>query len=105
MAYGMTDTIGYKAAKAINENVTNSLIDDLVNQYAWYKVNGEYGSIDVKQVNNTCCLGYEDIFGNKYDMMDNVDLPMIVVMLASGVYGCQMEAQEWSRVRLTAEIG
>ena len=38
-----------------------------------YKVNGEYGSIDVKQVNNTCCLGYEDIFGNKYDMMDNVD--------------------------------
>ena len=75
MAYGMTDTIGYKAAKAINENVTNSLIDDLVNQYAWYKVNGEYGSIDVKQVNNTCCLGYEDIFGNKYDMMDNVDLP------------------------------
>ena len=27
------------------------------------------------QVNNTCCLGYEDIFGHKYDMMDNVDLP------------------------------
>ena len=42
---GMTDTIGYKAAKAINENVTNSLIDDLVNQYAWYKVNGEYLSL------------------------------------------------------------
>ena len=75
MAYGMTDTIGYKAAKAINANVTNSLIDNLVYQYAWYKVNGEYGAVDVKQVNNTCCLGYEDIFGNKYDMMDNVDLP------------------------------
>ena len=75
MAYGMTDTIGYKAAKAINANVTNSLVDNLVNQYAWYKVNGEYGAVDVKQVNNTCCLGYEDIFGNKYDMMDNVDLP------------------------------
>ena len=75
MAYGMTDTIGYMAAKAINANVTNSLIDNLVYQYAWYKVNGEYGAVDVKQVNNTSCLGYEDIFGNKYDMMDNVDLP------------------------------
>ena len=27
------------------------------------------------QVNNICCLGYEDIYGNKYDMMDGVDLP------------------------------
>ena len=25
------------------------------------------------QVNNICCLGYEDIYGNKYDMMDGVD--------------------------------
>ena len=29
----------------------------------------------VVQVNNICCLGYEDIYGNKYDMMDGVDLP------------------------------
>ena len=27
------------------------------------------------QVNNTCCLGYEDIYGHKYDMMDNCDIP------------------------------
>ena len=27
------------------------------------------------QVNNICCLGYEDIYGHKYDMMDGVDLP------------------------------
>ena len=26
-------------------------------------------------MNNICCLGYEDIYGNKYDMMDGVDLP------------------------------
>ena len=27
------------------------------------------------QVNNICCIGYEDIYGHKYDMMDGVDLP------------------------------
>ena len=26
-------------------------------------------------MNNICCLGYEDIYGHKYDMMDGVDLP------------------------------
>ncbi|WP_308228804.1 hypothetical protein, partial [uncultured Prevotella sp.] len=26
-------------------------------------------------VNNICCLGYEDIYGHKYDMMDRVDIP------------------------------
>ena len=35
----------------------------------------EYGQATVVQVNNICCLGYEDIYGNKYDMMDGVDLP------------------------------
>lgn len=35
--YGMTDTIGYEEASGINPGVTNSLIDGLVHQYAWYK--------------------------------------------------------------------
>ena len=26
-------------------------------------------------MNIICCIGYEDIYGNKYDMMDGVDLP------------------------------
>lgn len=69
---GMTDTIGYEEAHAVNANITNSLVDNLVHQYAWYL--SENGSA-VTQVNNTCCLGYEDIYGHKYDMMDNVDLP------------------------------
>ena len=73
--YGMTDTIGYEEASGINPGVTNSLIDGLVHQYAWYKTNDEYGEPSVIQVNNICCLGYEDIFGHKYDMMDGVDLP------------------------------
>lgn len=72
---GMQDTIGYEEARSVNANVTNSLIDNLVHQYAWYRERDQYGSETVTQVNNTCCLGYEDIYGNKYDMMDGVDLP------------------------------
>lgn len=73
--YGMQDTVGYDAAFAINNKVTNSLIDGLVHQYAWYVSQDEYGAPMVTQVNNICCIGYEDIYGNKYDMMDGVDLP------------------------------
>ena len=72
---GMQDTVGYEEAKGINPNVTNSLIDNLVHQYAWYVEKDEYGAAKVTQVNNICCLGYEDIYGHKYDMMDRVDVP------------------------------
>ena len=76
MSRGMQDTIGYEGAKAINPNVTNSLVDEnRVHQYAWYIDKDEYGASKVTQVNNICCLGYEDIYGHKYDMMDGVDLP------------------------------
>ena len=76
MSRGMQDTIGYEDAKAINPNVTNSLVDEnRVHQYAWYIDKDEYGAAKVTQVNNICCLGYEDIYGHKYDMMDGVDLP------------------------------
>ena len=75
MSHGMEDTIGYEAAKAIKADVTNSVVDGSVRQYAWYKAEGEFGVQTVVQVVNTCCLGYEDIYGNKWDMMDRVDLP------------------------------
>ena len=76
MSRGMQDTIGYEGAKAVNPNVTNSLVDEnRVHQYAWYVDKDEYGAAKVTQVNNICCLGYEDIYGHKYDMMDGVDLP------------------------------
>ena len=76
MSRGMQDTIGYEGAKAINPNVTNSLVDEnRVHQYAWYIDKDEYGAAKVTQVSNICCLGYEDIYGHKYDMMDGVDLP------------------------------
>lgn len=72
---GMQDTVGYEEAKGINPNVTNSLVDNLVHQYAWYVEKDEYGAAKVTQVNNICCLGYEDIYGHKYEMMDRVDIP------------------------------
>ena len=72
---GMQDTVGYEEAKGINPNVTNSLVDNMVHQYAWYVEKDEYGAAKVTQVNNICCLGYEDIYGHKYDMMDRVDIP------------------------------
>ena len=76
MSRGMQDTVGYEEAKGINPNVTNSLVDEnRVHQYAWYVDKDEYGAAKVTQVNNICCLGYEDIYGHKYEMMDGVDLP------------------------------
>ena len=72
MSHGMQETIGYEAAKAINPNVTHSLVDNLIPQYAWY-VNGNGETVE--QVNSISCLGYEDIYGHKYDMLDCVDVP------------------------------
>lgn len=75
MNRGMTDTIGYEYAKAINPNVTNSLVENLVHQYAWFRSVDELGAQTVTQVNNICCLGYVNLYGHKYEMMDGVDLP------------------------------
>ena len=73
--YGMQDTIGYDEAYKINDKITNSIVDGSIHQYAWYRGQDEYGSPTVTQVKNISCLGYEDIYGHKYDMMDGVDLP------------------------------
>ena len=72
---GMQDTIGFEEASGINPNVTNNTSDAGVHLYAWYIEKDEYGATKVTQVNNICCIGYEDIYGNKYEMMDGVDLP------------------------------
>lgn len=73
-SYGMQDTIGYDAAAEIDSSVTHSLGDGVIPQYAWYVQEDTYGTKSVVQVNNTSCLGYEDIYCNKYNMMDGVDL-------------------------------
>lgn len=74
-AFGMTDTIGYEEAKSIKDNISSSFIDGMIYQYAWYKIKDSYGADTVKQVDSICCIGYENIFGGKYDMMDGVDMP------------------------------
>ncbi|MFR9535934.1 MAG: hypothetical protein SNF97_04150, partial [Rikenellaceae bacterium] len=71
-AYGMRDTIGFDAAKEIDPSLTASLVDNLNPQFSWYpSTDGE----SITQVNNSCCLGYEDIYGDKREMMDGVSLP------------------------------
>ena len=75
MTRGMQDTVGYEYAKAINPNVTNSMIDNLVHQYAWFVDTDSFETKTVTQVNNICCLGYVNVYGHKYEMMDGVDLP------------------------------
>lgn len=73
-AYGMVDTIGFDAAKQIDSTLTPALVDGLNPQYSWYKVMVD-GVATIVRRDNSCCLGYEDIYGNKYEMMDNVSLP------------------------------
>ena len=75
MTRGMQDTVGYEYAKAINPNVTNSMIENLVHQYAWFVDTDSFGTKTVTRVNNICCLGYVNTYGHKYEMMDGVDLP------------------------------
>lgn len=72
---GMQDTIGYDQASVIKSNITNSVIDGVVHQFAWYVDLNDEEDKTVTQVNNICCIGYEDIYGHKYDMMDGVDIP------------------------------
>ena len=75
MLRGMQDTVGYEYAKAINPNVTNALVENLVHQYAWFIDTDTFGAKTVTQVNNICCLGYVNLYGHKYEMMDWVDVP------------------------------
>ncbi len=42
---------------------------------AFYKEKDALGETVYRRISNTNCLGYEDIYGHKYDMMDGVDLP------------------------------
>lgn len=41
---------------------------------SFYKKVDAYGNVTYVALNNTNCLGYEDIYGNKYDMMDGVNV-------------------------------
>ena len=45
------------------------------NGLAFYKETNSDGEGVFTRINNINCLGYEDIYGNKWDMMDCVDVP------------------------------
>ena len=42
---------------------------------AFYKTDDGFGGVTYTRINSTNCLGYENIYGHKYDMMDGVDMP------------------------------
>ncbi len=45
------------------------------NGKSFYKETNSVGETVYSTLNNTNCLGYEDVYGHKYDMMDCVDVP------------------------------
>ena len=75
MQRGMTDTIGYDYAKAIDPDITNSIVDNVVHQYAWFVDKDFLGNKTVTRVDNICCLCYVNTFGHKGEFLDGVDLP------------------------------
>ena len=62
---GMQDTVNTDGTKEWGH-------DD--NGRAFYKTVNNDGVVTYTRINNTNCLGYEDIYGHKYDMMDGVEV-------------------------------
>ena len=63
---GMQDTVN-------TDGVTVGGIES--NGLAFYKTDDGFGGVMFVRIGSTNCLGYENIYGHKYDMMDNVDMP------------------------------
>ena len=63
---GMQDTVN-------TDGVTVGGIEG--NGLAFYKTDDGFGGETFTRINSTNCLGYENIYGHKYDMMDGVDEP------------------------------
>lgn len=63
---GMQDTVN-------TDGTTVGGVDG--NGLAFYPTVNELGPVSFTRINNTNCLGYENIYGHKYDMMDCVDVP------------------------------
>lgn len=63
---GMHDTLN-------TDGVTEGGVES--NGLAFYKSVNSNGETVYTRINSTNCLGYEDIYGHKYDMMDCVDMP------------------------------
>ena len=69
---GGTAKIGMQDTVNTNGTVTGGIEG---NGKSFYKEINSDGETVFYSLNNTNCLGYEDIYGHKYDMMDCVDVP------------------------------
>ncbi len=69
---GCTSILGMHDTVNTDGNVVGGTEDEGL---AFYETTDSEGKKTFKKINNINCIGYEDIYGNKYDMMDRVDLP------------------------------
>ena len=78
-----TRTVGTTAKLGMNDtlNTNGQTVGGTENNgLAFYKEESN-GNIVFTRINNTNCLGYEDIYGHKTSMMDGVDMPNSTGML------------------------
>ncbi len=66
---GVTAMLGMQDTVNINEQTVTTTY------YAWYESVSSQGISTYTAINSSNCLGYEDIYGCKYEMMDNVSVP------------------------------
>ena len=73
-----TRTTGGTAKLGMQDTVNtdgNTVGGSESNGLAFYREVNNVGETVFTRINNINCLGYEDIYGHKYDMMDGVDVP------------------------------
>ena len=73
-SHGMTDTIGYARAHALDADVTGTPFADGSYEYAWYADTDTFGAVHCTRVDNISCLGYENLWGNKSEFMTGAEL-------------------------------
>lgn len=72
---GMKDTVNKDPITGREGNYWTNEWDSSKPTLSFYETIDDEGNKVFKTMNNTNCIGYEDIYGNKYDMMDGVDIP------------------------------
>lgn len=73
-AHGMQDTVGWDIANAVDSSAQSGMVDNQ-HEMAWWLTENSFGTVVAERTSHIVCLGYEDIYGHKYDMMDGVDVP------------------------------
>ncbi|MDY6074541.1 MAG: hypothetical protein SPI24_02300, partial [Bacteroidales bacterium] len=76
-SHSITRTTGTTAILGMHDTVNTDGITIggiAENGLAFYKTVNADGSVTFTRINSTNCLGYENIYGHKYDMMDGIEV-------------------------------